>query len=70
MNEWMLYLLVFVIVLFALIATIVVGVSAKNKEGNPTYDQRTGKNLLRLTWIYAVVLFGGYLVFAIYMYYM
>ncbi|TVY06713.1 hypothetical protein FPZ49_28090 [Paenibacillus cremeus] len=65
-NLNFLYGLIFLIVLISAGATVAVGVSQKNKEGNPKYDQRSAKNLIRLTVIYGITIIGGYLVFALF----
>ncbi|MEI7026780.1 hypothetical protein [Paenibacillus sp. y28] len=49
------YILFAVIMLIALVATIMVGVSKKNREGNPRYDQKTKANWSRLSWIYLII---------------
>ncbi|WP_245855578.1 hypothetical protein [Paenibacillus rigui] len=43
------YIMFATIMLFALIATVLVGLSQKNKEGNPNYDMKTKGNWSRLT---------------------
>jgi hypothetical protein len=53
---------------FALVATILVGVSRKNKEGNPEYDQRKAPNIIRLSLFYVIAIVGGYALFAYYMF--
>jgi hypothetical protein len=68
MKENLLFGLIFVIVLISAVATVGVGMSQKNKEGNPDYDKKTGKNILRLTVIYSITIVGAYLIFALYMY--
>jgi len=45
--------LLIALIAFAGIATVWIGNSKQNKEGNPQYDTRTGKNTLRLTLFYA-----------------
>jgi cell division protein FtsX len=66
--EFIFYSIVFFLLAFALIATILVGISKKNKEGNPDYDQRNSSNILRLTIFYVIAIVGGYALFAYYMY--
>ncbi|PYI55204.1 hypothetical protein [Paenibacillus flagellatus] len=46
--------LLLALIAFAAIATVWIGNSKQNKEGNPEYDQRTGKNTIRLTVFYVV----------------
>lgn len=42
------------LILFAAIATIQIGHSKNNKEGNPDYDKKRGTNTLKLTLYYVV----------------
>lgn len=60
------YLLFATILLFAGVATFLVGISKKNKEGDPVYDSKTKSYWSRLSWIYIVVIVLGYVVFFIY----
>ncbi len=46
------YIIFATIMLVAVISTILVGISKKNKEGNPQYDTKTKGNWSRLSWIY------------------
>jgi hypothetical protein len=39
---------------FAAVATVMIGNSKPNKEGNPDYDKKTGANTLRLTLFYVM----------------
>lgn len=55
---WILYTLVFVIMGIAVLATVAVGLSKQNREGNPGYDRKTGTKWARLTTFY-VVCFGA-----------
>jgi heme/copper-type cytochrome/quinol oxidase subunit 2 len=66
--EFLFYSIVFFLMAFALVATILVGVSRKNREGNPSYDQKNGKNIIRLIIFYVIAIVGGYALFAYYMY--
>ncbi|MBP1995311.1 hypothetical protein [Paenibacillus eucommiae] len=68
MNEFGYYSIIFFLMLLALVTTILVGVSKKNKEGNPNYDQKKLKNITRLTIFYIIAIGGGYALFAYYMY--
>lgn len=43
-----------VLIIFAAVATLLIGNSKQNKEGNPDYDKRSGANTLRLTLFYVV----------------
>jgi hypothetical protein len=66
--EFLFYSIVFFLMAFALVATILVGVSRKNREGNPDYDQKKAPNIIRLTLFYVVAIVGGYALFAYYMF--
>ncbi|GAA3409381.1 hypothetical protein ACFFNY_09575 [Paenibacillus hodogayensis] len=51
-----------IIILFAAIsgvATILIGNSKQNKEGNPEYEKKTGGNMTRLTLIYVIAAIIG-----------
>jgi hypothetical protein len=61
------YILFATIMLFALISTILIGLSKKNKEGNPTYDSKTKGNWSRLSWIYIIVIVLGYVALIVYL---
>ncbi|MEK8129524.1 hypothetical protein WMW72_16585 [Paenibacillus filicis] len=54
------------ILLIGAVSTIMVGVSKKNKEGNPSYDSKTKGNWSRLSWIYIVVIVLGYVALVAY----
>jgi hypothetical protein len=60
------YILFATIMLIALVSTILVGISQKNKEGNPDYDSQTKGNWSRLSWIYIVIIILGYVAFIVY----
>lgn len=47
-------LLVAALMAVAAILTLRVGLSKSNREGNPSYEQRTGGNLARLSGLYVV----------------
>ncbi|MBA9083990.1 cytochrome oxidase Cu insertion factor (SCO1/SenC/PrrC family) [Fontibacillus solani] len=49
-----LYIAIILLVVIAAIATLIIGNSPENKSGNPDYDKRTKKNLVKLTLIYGV----------------
>jgi small-conductance mechanosensitive channel len=66
--EFLFYSIVFFLMAFALVATILVGVSRKNKEGNPDYDKKNSPNIIRLTMFYVVAIVVGYALFAYYMF--
>jgi nucleoside recognition membrane protein YjiH len=66
-QQLYIYYLVFAtILLIGAVATIMVGVSKKNKEGNPAYDTKTKGNWSRLSWIYLVVIVLGYAALLVY----
>lgn len=48
------YILVIAVALLAAVGTFWVGLSPENKKKNPDYEQKTKKNLSKLTSIYAV----------------
>lgn len=48
------YVLVVIIIAASAVATIAIGVSKRNKEGNPEYDHRTKKNYTRLALYYII----------------
>lgn len=60
MSLYVYYILFATIMLIGLIVTILVGMSKKNREGNPGYDKATKGNWYRLSWIYIVVLVAAY----------
>jgi heme/copper-type cytochrome/quinol oxidase subunit 2 len=60
------YLMFATILLIATISTILVGVSKKNKEGNPSYDGSTKSYWVRFSWIYIVVIVLSYVAFFVY----
>lgn len=47
-------ILVVVVMVAGFAATIAIGQSKSNKEGNPAYSQQTGKKWANLSWIYIV----------------
>ncbi|MFD2673000.1 hypothetical protein [Marinicrinis sediminis] len=55
------YVLSAVFILIGALATIMVALSRKNKEGNPEYDQKTKKYWTRLSVFYIV----GTILFAV-----
>jgi hypothetical protein len=48
------FIIIAVLTLFGAAATIMIGNSKENKEGNPSYDTKAGGNWIRLTAVYAV----------------
>ncbi|GIO11940.1 hypothetical protein J19TS2_14950 [Cohnella xylanilytica] len=63
MNVEILIVLVIVVMAAALIGTLMVGFSRGNREENPEYMKRTGKNWAKLTAIYAAVVLIVVLIF-------
>lgn len=53
-NPILLFGTVIGVALVGLVATILVGLSRENREGNPQYDRNSKPNWLRLTAIYGV----------------
>ncbi|MED4602819.1 hypothetical protein P9314_19480 [Paenibacillus validus] len=60
------YIIFATIMLVAVISTILVGISKKNKEGNPQYDTKTKGNWSRLSWIYIFFIVLGYVALILY----
>lgn len=60
------YVAFFMLVLVAAGVTIYVANSKVNKEGNPEYDQKTGRNWKVLTVLYTIAIVIGVIAFAIY----
>jgi hypothetical protein len=48
------------------IATLMIGHSKKNKEGNPDYDKQTKSIFTRLSLYYAIVIPLGFLALIVY----
>ncbi|HEY2491835.1 MAG TPA: hypothetical protein VGI33_02755 [Paenibacillus sp.] len=55
---WM-YFLVVIVALVGAFATFKVGFSPENQKRNPGYEQRTSKNITKLTMIYVVAIVGS-----------
>jgi len=51
---WIYIALIVLLSVIAAIATIWIGNSRQNKEGNPEYEKRTGINLINLTLLYVI----------------
>ncbi|UVI30098.1 hypothetical protein [Paenibacillus spongiae] len=49
-----LIVLVIVFMVLALVTTFLVGFSKENKEGSPTYEQKTGAKWARLSSFYVI----------------
>lgn len=58
--------IVIVVTLFGAIATIMIGNSKENKEGNPAYDKKTDQKWLRLSGFYAVAIIIGLIAMLLY----
>lgn len=62
--EWLIVLVV-IIMAIALVATLQVGFSRGNKEENPDYMKKTGRNWAKLSALYAVCVIVVVLVFVV-----
>lgn len=62
MSVYIYYIIFAVIMLFALVATIMIGNSNQNKEGNPQYDKKTAGNWTRLTSFYVIAAIIGVII--------
>ncbi|GIQ67774.1 hypothetical protein DUZ99_11900 [Xylanibacillus composti] len=67
--ETLAFVLIAIIIAASAIATVAIGFSRRNKEGNPDYDRRTKKNFTRLTLYYVVATILGFGGLAVYLYY-
>jgi heme/copper-type cytochrome/quinol oxidase subunit 2 len=56
MNTSSLLIVVIIVMVFALIATFLVGFSQKNKEGNPEYEKKTAVKWVRLSVLYVAAI--------------
>jgi L-asparagine transporter-like permease len=52
--EGLIYVLIGIVIVFAIVSTIIIGNSSENRKENTAYDKRTGKNLIRLTTLYII----------------
>jgi hypothetical protein len=52
MNNVTVIVILLALIAFAGVATVRIGNSKQNREGNPDYDQKVGANTLRLTLFY------------------
>ncbi|WP_010268961.1 hypothetical protein [Paenibacillus senegalensis] len=68
-SELWYYAIFFVLVLIAAGVTIYVANSKVTKEGNPEYDQKTGRNWKVLTILYTIAVIIGLLALAVYVKY-
>ncbi len=67
--ETLAFVIIAVIIVASAIATIAIGVSQRNKEGNPDYDRSTKNNFTRLTLYYLIATVLGFGGLALYLYY-
>jgi hypothetical protein len=66
MSEYIYYALFTILLLVGAISTVVIGISQKNKEGDPKYDLKTGRKWARLSLFYIISICLGLL--ALYLY--
>ena len=66
MPLYIYYIIFLTIMLFGTVATILIGLSKKNKEGNPGYDQKTGSIFKNLSIYYIIAIVLGYLALILY----
>ncbi|MNR24884.1 hypothetical protein D3C85_1419960 [compost metagenome] len=66
MNVTVYYTIFSIILAFALIATFIIGVSQKNRNGDQSYFQGTGLKWRRLTSYYVVSIIAGLLALVFY----
>lgn len=61
------YILILIIMAIGTIATVRVGNSKANKEGNPEYDRRTSGYWRRLSLFYTIAAVVGFSALAVYL---
>jgi hypothetical protein len=66
MALWIYYLIFAFLIIGGGIATVMIGFSNKNKEGNPGYDKQTASIFKGLSLYYAVSIPLGLLALAVY----
>ncbi|UUZ83376.1 hypothetical protein LJK88_05620 [Paenibacillus sp. P26] len=66
MSLYAYYTIFFLIMLAAVAATLIVGYSKTNREGNPDYDRKTKKYWLGLSLQYVVAISAGVIALIIY----
>jgi hypothetical protein len=66
MNAYVYYTIFAAILLIGLIATLMVGFSRQNREGDPTYFQKTGMKWFRLTSLYVISIAAGVIALVVY----
>ncbi|MBP1156969.1 MULTISPECIES: hypothetical protein [unclassified Paenibacillus] len=66
MPLYIYYIIFLTIMLFGTIATIMIGLSKKNREGNPGYDQKTSSIFKNLSYYYIIAIVLGYLALVLY----
>ncbi|MGG1518009.1 hypothetical protein ABE504_21510 [Paenibacillus oryzisoli] len=69
MNLYTYYAIFFILILFGLVSTVMIGFSRRNAEGDQTYFQKTGTKWARLTALYVVSIAAGLLALGAFMYY-
>ncbi|UJF33964.1 hypothetical protein [Paenibacillus hexagrammi] len=67
-GEWLFYIIVFVLMAVAVVATVLVGMSRSNREGNPDYFKKTDRKMTRLTMYYVICFGAAILALGIYVY--
>ncbi|KRE82435.1 hypothetical protein ASG89_14355 [Paenibacillus sp. Soil766] len=66
MSLYVYYIIFAAILITGAVATIAIGHSNKNKEGNPGYDRQTKSIFVNLTLYYAVIIPLGLLALVVY----
>ncbi|OCT13483.1 hypothetical protein A8709_17930 [Paenibacillus pectinilyticus] len=61
MNTSVYFMIFSLILIVGLLATLQIGFSRKNREGDTTYFQKTGTKWVRLTALYVVSIVAGLL---------
>lgn len=61
MNLYLYYAIFSVILIIGVAATLIIGFSRGNREGDQTYFQKTGTKWVRLTVIYVISIAAGLL---------
>ncbi|UKS28668.1 hypothetical protein LOZ80_07015 [Paenibacillus sp. HWE-109] len=69
MNLYAYYIIFAVILLFGSVATVMIGISRKNQDGDQTYFQKTGVKWVRLTALYVIAIAAGLLALLAYIRY-
>ncbi|MEC0231999.1 MULTISPECIES: hypothetical protein [Paenibacillus] len=69
MNLYIYYVIFALILLSGSVATFMIGLSRKNRDGDQTYFQKTGVKWVRLTALYVVSIAAGLLALLAYIHY-